>query len=174
VVRWYLDADDNPNSHQHLIISFWPIYNVCWNLHANSFRGISSSQDCQLPDYGLRSSLKTWCQNAFNSIHEQVFFRWDISVIFAETFWSPKHFGHLSHSCIELAVKVFSSLYFQTFWPKLLNFFGHFKNISVYDQKMNEKKSATETHEFFKQIKHTSQHRRSQGGPKGPCPSPNV
>jgi len=28
VVRWFLDADDNPDSHQNLIITFWPIYNV--------------------------------------------------------------------------------------------------------------------------------------------------
>ena len=34
------DADDNPDSHQKLIITFWPIYNVLWNLHANLFRGI--------------------------------------------------------------------------------------------------------------------------------------
>jgi len=27
-VRWFLDADDNPDSHEILIISFWPIYNV--------------------------------------------------------------------------------------------------------------------------------------------------
>ena len=40
VVRWFLDANDNPNSHQNLIITFWPIYNVLWNLHANLFRGI--------------------------------------------------------------------------------------------------------------------------------------
>jgi len=28
VVRWFLDADDNPDSNQNLIITFWPIYNV--------------------------------------------------------------------------------------------------------------------------------------------------
>jgi len=28
VVRWFLDADDNPDSHQSLIITFWPIYSV--------------------------------------------------------------------------------------------------------------------------------------------------
>jgi len=39
VVRWFLDADDNPDSHQNPIITFWPIYNFPWNLHANSFRG---------------------------------------------------------------------------------------------------------------------------------------
>jgi len=40
VVRRLLDADDNPDSHQNLIITLWPIYNVPWNLHANSFPGI--------------------------------------------------------------------------------------------------------------------------------------
>jgi len=28
VVRWFLDADDDPDSNQNLIIAFWPIYNV--------------------------------------------------------------------------------------------------------------------------------------------------
>jgi len=28
VVRWFLDADDSPNSLQNIIITFWPIYNV--------------------------------------------------------------------------------------------------------------------------------------------------
>jgi len=28
VVRWFLDADDKADSHQNLIITFWPIYNV--------------------------------------------------------------------------------------------------------------------------------------------------
>jgi len=28
VVRWFLDSDDNLGSHQNLIITFWPIYNV--------------------------------------------------------------------------------------------------------------------------------------------------
>jgi len=27
LVRWFLDADDNPHSHQNPIITFWPIYN---------------------------------------------------------------------------------------------------------------------------------------------------
>ena len=40
VVRWFLDAIDNPNSHQNIIITLWPIYNVLLNLHANLFRGI--------------------------------------------------------------------------------------------------------------------------------------
>jgi len=30
---------------------------------------------------------------------------------------------------------VFFSLYFETFWPKWLNFFGHFKNVSICDRK---------------------------------------
>jgi len=32
VVGWFLDANDGPNSHQNIIITFWPIYNVPWNL----------------------------------------------------------------------------------------------------------------------------------------------
>jgi len=40
VVRWFLDADDNADSPRNLIMTFWAIYNVSWNLHANSFRGI--------------------------------------------------------------------------------------------------------------------------------------
>jgi len=40
VMRWFLDADDSPNSHQNLIITFWPVYNVPWNVHANLFYGI--------------------------------------------------------------------------------------------------------------------------------------
>jgi len=27
VVRWFLDADDNPDSHRNIVITFWPIYN---------------------------------------------------------------------------------------------------------------------------------------------------
>jgi len=40
VVRLFQDAEDNPDSHQNLSITFCPIYNVTWNLHANSFCGI--------------------------------------------------------------------------------------------------------------------------------------
>jgi len=28
VMRCFLDADDNQNSHQNLIITFWPVHNV--------------------------------------------------------------------------------------------------------------------------------------------------
>jgi len=35
MVRWFLDADDNPDSYQNLFITFWAIYNVHLNLHAN-------------------------------------------------------------------------------------------------------------------------------------------
>jgi len=30
VVRSFLDADDDPDSHQNLITTFWPIYNIPW------------------------------------------------------------------------------------------------------------------------------------------------
>jgi len=44
----------------------------------------------------------------------------------AERFWSLKHFGHLSHTCInlKLTTKVFFSLYVEAFWLKSLNFFS--------------------------------------------------
>ena len=53
--------------------------------------------------------------------------------------FSLKHFSHLSHSCIKTCHNSVFSLYFQTFWPKWLNFFLSFKNVSVYDRKMTEK-----------------------------------
>jgi len=40
VVRWFLDADDSPISKKNIIITFWPIYNVPWILHASLFHGI--------------------------------------------------------------------------------------------------------------------------------------
>jgi len=40
VVRWFLYPDNNPDPHQNLIITFWRIYSIPWNLHANSFRDI--------------------------------------------------------------------------------------------------------------------------------------
>ena len=39
----------------------------------------------------------------------------------------PRHFGHLSHSCIKTCHNSVFSLHFQTFWPKWLNFFWSFK-----------------------------------------------
>jgi len=40
VMIWFLDADDNPDTHQYLNITFWLIYNIPWNVHGNLFRGI--------------------------------------------------------------------------------------------------------------------------------------
>jgi len=56
---------------------------------------------------------------------------------FAETFWLLRCFGHLSHSYVKTCHSSahYISLYLQTFWLKWLNFFGNFKNISVYDWK---------------------------------------
>jgi len=34
----------NADSHRNIIITFWPIYNIPWNLHENSFRGICISR----------------------------------------------------------------------------------------------------------------------------------
>ena len=51
-----------------------------------------------------------------------------------------RHFGHWNISVIcltvvsKLAKKVFFSLYFQTFWPKWLNFFRSFQNVPGYDR----------------------------------------
>jgi len=43
-------------------------------------------------------------------------------------FFSLKHFGHLFHGCIKARrIKVFLSMYFQTFWPEWLNFFRSFR-----------------------------------------------
>jgi len=75
-------------------------------------------------------------------------------------FFSLKHFVHffLRHFdhwdipvicltvVLKLVLKVFISLYFQTFWPKWLNFFGHFKKISVYDRKQNQWGGVTSSH----------------------------
>ena len=43
---------------------------------------------------------------------------------------------------VKLAVTVFISLYFQTFFPKWLNFFPSFKNISAYDREKQHTNSA--------------------------------
>ena len=40
LVRWFLDADDNLDSHRNPIILFWPIYNAPRNLYAKFFRVI--------------------------------------------------------------------------------------------------------------------------------------
>ena len=37
VMRWFLDADDNPGTSQNLVITFWLIYNIPWNVHAILF-----------------------------------------------------------------------------------------------------------------------------------------
>ena len=58
-----------------------------------------------------------------NEEHQTLFFRWEISVILF--CWDT------SVICLtvvsELAVKMFISLYFQTFWPKWPNFFRSFQ-----------------------------------------------
>jgi len=41
VVTCFLNADDNLESQQILMTTFWPMYNVPWNLHTNSFRGLA-------------------------------------------------------------------------------------------------------------------------------------
>jgi len=56
-----------------------------------------------------------------------VFVHWDILVVFLTV-------------VLKLTITVFISLYFQTFWPKWLTFFSHFKRISAYDWKKNSYK----------------------------------
>ena len=46
---------------------------------------------------------------------DTVFFAETFRSFLAETFWSRKNFGHLSHSCIKTRPKGVFSLYFQTF-----------------------------------------------------------
>jgi len=48
----------------------------------------------------------------------------------------------VSQCALKLAATVFISLHFQAFWPKWHTFFGHFKNLSVFDRKMTETKQA--------------------------------
>jgi len=33
VMRWFLDADGNPDSHQNRMITFWSIWIIPWYLH---------------------------------------------------------------------------------------------------------------------------------------------
>ena len=61
VVRWFLDADDNADSHRNLIIIFWPIYNVPLSLHANSFSGIST-KSTNLQAKSMRKQLISFAQ----------------------------------------------------------------------------------------------------------------
>ena len=64
--------------------------------------------------------------------HFSHFFCWDVLVI-CRTVVS------------KFAVTVSVSLYFQTFWPKSLNFFGRFKKNLVCDRKITEKNRAQHT-----------------------------
>jgi len=53
-----------------------------------------------------------------------------------ETFWSLKHLGRLSHSCIKTChISVFLAYIFKHSDRNDLIFFGHFKNSAVYDRK---------------------------------------
>ena len=65
-----------------------------------------------------------------------VFFAETFRPFLAETFWSLKHFDHLSNSGIESRHNSVFSLYFQTFWPKWLDFFRSFqKRFSLWPRK---------------------------------------
>ena len=63
------------------------------------------------------------------------FLRLNISVIFAETFQSLKHFGHLSHSWIKTRQKCFLAYILRHSDRNDLIFLGHFKNDSVCGRK---------------------------------------
>jgi len=52
-----------------------------------------------------------------STVETLCFFAETFRSFLAETFWSLKHFGHLSHSCVKTRHKSVFSLYFQTFWP---------------------------------------------------------
>ena len=53
VVRWFLDADDSPNSHQNLIITFGPFtmfLEICMQIYSMSFaisRQINKQKVCE-------------------------------------------------------------------------------------------------------------------------------
>jgi len=68
-----------------------------------------------------------------------------------ETFRSflLRHFGHLSHSCVKTHHNSVFSLYFQSFWPKWLNFSRSFKKRFGLDRKktgLQASISANHTH----------------------------
>ena len=72
MTRWSLDAEDNPDSHQNLIITFSPIYNVPRNLHANLFRGICIKTAKQ--KYAITINLLCAGNNVFIKYQAQGFF----------------------------------------------------------------------------------------------------
>jgi len=75
----------------------------------------------------------TYVNGALVSLFAEIF-----RSFFAETFWSPRRFGHLSDSCTKLAVTVPIGLCFQTFWSKWLNFFRSFqKCFGLWPKKIN-------------------------------------
>jgi len=59
-MRWFLDADDNPDSHQNLIITFWPItvfLEICMQIHSVIFalsRQINKQEVCEGNQPSLR------------------------------------------------------------------------------------------------------------------------
>jgi len=58
---WFLDADDNPDSNQNLIIIFWLIDNVPGNLHANLFCGVCFKSN-KLTSKSMRKQLISFAQ----------------------------------------------------------------------------------------------------------------
>jgi len=75
--------------------------------------------------------VSSWCTViCFVTMHSLFFFRRKISIVFAVTFWSSKHFDHDFTAIIKLTTTVFLAC-FRTFWPTLLFFLGHFEDVSV-------------------------------------------
>jgi len=63
------------------------------------------------------------------------FFRWNISIVFAVTFWSLKHFGHQLAAVLKLTTTVFFAYIFEHSDRHYYFFCGHFENVSVYNRK---------------------------------------
>jgi len=114
--------------------------------HTESSRPIKISS-CNLRFCSSSQHVQETVKIISKKHYPTLFFCWDISIIFGEKCWSLKHFGHLSHSCIKtpcnslcfqiclLPVTVFLASIFRHCDQNHLISFGHFKIISVYDEK---------------------------------------
>ena len=86
---------------------------VCINLHFYNF-GTGFNVYHQETTYKYSARLYWKNTRSRSDISKLFFFHWDISVIFAEKFWS------FVSVVLKLAITVFFNLNFQTFWPKWL------------------------------------------------------
>jgi len=76
------------------------------------------------------------------------FFAETFRSFFAETFWSLKDFGHLSHSCIKTRCSSNHLPMFSDILSEMTIIFGHFKIISVYDRKKKNASKYRNTSQF--------------------------